>query len=111
MMRAPAFCFGILLGLGGLPPIADVTQAAAYCVRPGYPYGCVAAPVYRATPGVGAPGYGVTPGVGAGAPGYGVTPGAGVGAPGYGVTPGAGAPGTPYYSPNAGGPVNRAGMR
>ena len=41
-----------------------------------------------ATPGVGAPGVGVTPGVGAGAPGVGVTP-----------------------SVNAGGPVNRVGVR
>lgn len=40
------------------------------------------------TPGVGAPGVGVTPGVGAGAPGVGVTPGV-----------------------NAGGPVNRVGVR
>ena len=41
-----------------------------------------------ATPGLGAPGVGVTPGVGAGAPGVGVTPGV-----------------------NTGGPVNRVGIR
>lgn len=41
-------------------------------------------------PGYGAPGVGVTPGPGYGAPGVGVTPGVGVGAPGVGVTPGVG---------------------
>ena len=41
-------------------------------------------------PGYGAPGVGVTPGVGVGAPGVGVTPGPGYGAPGVGVTPGVG---------------------
>jgi hypothetical protein len=110
-MRVHAFFFGVLPALGALLSAAGVTQAAGYCVRPGYPYGCVAAPADRAGPGVGAPGYGVTPGVGLGAPGAGVTPGPGVGAPGYGVAPGGGAPGTPYASPNAGGPVNRAGVR
>lgn len=54
----------------------------------------------RSTVGAGAPGVGVTPGVGAGAPGRGVTPGVGAGAPGVGVAPG-----------NAGGPVNRVGVR
>jgi hypothetical protein len=48
--------------------------------------------------GKGAPGPGLTPGVGVGAPGPGVTPGVGVGAPGPGVA-------------NAGGPVNRVGVR
>jgi len=63
--------------------------------------------------GAGAPGVGVTPGVGVGAPGPGVTPGAGVGAPGVGVTPGvgAGAPGVGAAPGNAGGPVNRVGVR
>ena len=56
--------------------------------------------VRAVTPGVGAPGVGVTPGVGAGAPGVGVTPGVGVGAPGPGVAPA-----------NLGGPVNRVGVR
>jgi len=45
-------------------------------------------------PGVGAPGVGIAPGVGAGAPGV------GAGAPGVGVEPA-----------NKGGPVNRAGRR
>ena len=54
--------------------------------------------------GTGAPGVGVTPGVGVGAPGVGVTPGVGVGAPGVGVAP---SPGVA----NAGGPVNRVGIR
>lgn len=68
----------------------------------------VGAPGAGAAPGVGAPGVGATPGVGAGAPGAGVapgvgTPGVGAGAPGVGVTP---APGV-----NAGGPVNRVGVR
>lgn len=58
----------------------------------------------RSTVGAGAPGVGVTPGVGVGAPGVGVAPG--VGAPGVGVVPG------PGVSPvNAGGPVNRVGIR
>ena len=73
------------------------------------------APGAGVTPGVGvgAPGPGVTPGVGAGAPGAGVTPGVGAGAPGPGVTPGvgAGAPGVGVAPGNAGGPVNRVGVR
>ena len=60
----------------------------------------------RATPGVGAPGVGVAPGPGVGAPGPGVAPGVGVGAPGVGVAPGPG-----VASANAGGPVNRVGVR
>ena len=47
-------------------------------------------------PGYGAPGVGVTPSPGYGAPGVGVTPGVGVGAPGVGVTPGVGV-GAPGY--------------
>ena len=71
----------------------------------------------RSTVGAGAPGVGVTPGVGVGvgapgpgvapgvgAPGPGVTPGVGVGAPGVGVTPNPGVA-------NVGGPVNRVGVR
>jgi hypothetical protein len=67
----------------------------------------------RSTVGAGAPGVAVTPGVGAGAPGVGVTPGVGAGAPGVGVTPGvgAGAPGVGVAPGNAGGPVNRVGVR
>jgi hypothetical protein len=83
---------GLLLTAAGLPPAA---QAAPYCTRPGVPVGCVARPAARAaTPGVGAPGVGVTPGVGAGAPGAGVRPAAG-----------------PGVGPNAGGPANRPGLR
>ena len=57
---------------------------------------------------VGAPGVGVAPGVGAGgvggpASGVGVLPGAGAGQVGVGYSGGAGV--------NAGGPVNRAGVR
>jgi len=76
----------------GLPLLAAPANAVVYCTTVGVPKGCVvrpvpAAPVARAvTPGVGAPGVGVTraPGVG------------GVGAVG---------------SPNLGGPVNRVGVR
>lgn len=82
----------------------------------------VGAPGAGATPGVGAgtpgvgagaPGVGVTPGVGVGTPGVGATPGVGVGAPGVGATPGvgAGAPGVGAAPGNAGGPVNRVGRR
>lgn len=45
--------------------------------------------------------------VGAGAPGVGVTPGVGVGSPGVG----AGAPGVGAQPVNRGGPVNRVGRR
>ena len=81
--------------------------AVVYCMRPGYPVGCVARPT------AGAPGVGVIPGVGAGAAGAGVAPGAGVGAPGVGVAPGAGAgaPGAGVAPANRGGPVNRRGLR
>jgi len=75
----------------------------------------------RSTVGAGAPGAGVTPGVGVGTPGAGATPGVGVGAPGVGVAPGVGSPGvgagapgvgvTPAAGVNAGGPVNRVGVR
>jgi len=80
----------------------------------------------RSPVGAGAPGAGVTPGVGvgtpgAGAPGVGATPGVGVGAPGAGAAPGVGSPGvgagapgagvTPTAGVNAGGPVNRVGVR
>ena len=84
------------LGLVALAGLAGPAEAVVYCNGPGVPVGCVArpvAPVARATPGVGAPGVGVAPGVGA----------PGVGAPGPGVRPG-----TPA---NRGGPVNRAGRR
>lgn len=60
------------------------------------------------TPGAGAPGVGVAPGVGAGgvggpASGVGVLPGAGAGKAGVGYSGGVGT--------NLGGPVNRAGVR
>jgi hypothetical protein len=62
----------------------------------------------RSTVGVGAPGVGVAPGVGAGgvggpASGVGVLPGAGAGQAGVGYSGGAGV--------NLGGPANRAGVR
>ncbi len=62
----------------------------------------------RNTVGAGAPGVGVAPGVGAGgvggpASGVGVLPGAGAGQAGVGYSGGVGV--------NAGGPVNRAGVR
>jgi len=66
----------------------------------------------RSTVGVGAPGFGATPGVGVGAPGFGATPGVGVGAPGVGAPPGVGAGAPGAGSPwNRGGPVNRVGVR
>lgn len=83
---------------------ASPASAEVYCTSVGVPKGCVVRPGV-ATPGVGARGVGVAPGVGVGAPGVGVAPGAGVGAPGVGVAPGAGA------DVNRGGPVNRAGRR
>lgn len=60
------------------------------------------------TPGAGAPGVGVAPGVGAGgvggpASGVGVRPGAGAGKAGVGYSGGVGG--------NLGGPVNRVGVR
>lgn len=64
--------------------------------------------VREVTPGAGAPGVGVAPGVGAGgvggpASGVGVLPGAGAGKAGVGYSGGVG--------PNLGGPVNRVGVR
>ena len=79
--------------IGLLVSAGSPAQAVVYCKAVGVPKGCVARPGVGA-PGVGAPGVGVRPGVGAGAPGVGVTRGAGVGA-----------------GPNAGGPVNRLGVR
>ena len=83
-------CLSILavaLALGG---VSRPAEAVVYCRTVGVPVGCVAHPVARATPGLGAPGVGVTPRPGVGAPGVGV------------------APGTPM---NRGGPVNRVGRR
>jgi hypothetical protein len=61
--------------------------------------------VRAVTPGVGAPGVGVTPrpGVGGPASGVGVLPGAGAGQAGVGYSGGVGG--------NLGGPVNRVGVR
>lgn len=51
-------------------PVAPAVRAAIYCTAPGLPVGCVARPGVRAvTPGVGAPGVGVRPGVGGNANG------------------------------------------
>jgi len=60
-------------------------------------------------PGVGRPGPGVRPGLGA--PGVGVTPGVGVGAPGVGVAPRAGPPGTPVTRSIARLPAGCASVR
>lgn len=76
-----------------------IAKAEARRGRPATPVS-YAGVARRSTVGAGAPGVGVTPGVGAGAAGVGVTPGVGAGAPGVGVAPG-----------NAGGPVNRVGVR
>ncbi len=76
---------------------ATTAHAQVYCTGPGVPVGCVVRPAEVVRPGVGAPGVGVAPGVGAGAPGVGVAPGAGVGAD--------------DRDPNRGGPVNRPGRR
>ncbi|MCL4806889.1 MAG: hypothetical protein KJ062_03700 [Thermoanaerobaculia bacterium] len=81
------------------------TPADAVVGRPATPVS-YAGVARRSTVGVGAPGAGVTPGVGVGAPGPGVAPGVGVGAPGVGVMPGSG-----VAPVNAGGPVNRVGVR
>ncbi len=98
---------GAVLAWNGHAPLTGeglISQANARRGRPATPvsYAGVArrTTVRVATPGVGAPGVGVTPGVGAGAPGRGVTPGVGAGAPGVGAAPG-----------NVGGPVNRVGVR
>lgn len=83
------------LGLAGAPTTA---AAVVYCKTVGVPQGCVARPtapvVYCTRPGYPAGCYDK------GAPGVGVTPGVGAGAPGVGVQPA-----------NRGGPVNRLGVR
>lgn len=86
------------LALAGLLVIAPSANAEVYCKTVGVPKGCVMRP---GTPGVGAPGVGVTPGVGAGAPGVGVAPGPGTAA----------GPDGPGVGPNRGGPANRPGLR
>lgn len=93
-MRVSAF----LVGLAALASVTGTTASAqVYCTGPGLPAGCVVRPAEVVRPGVGAPGVGVAPGVGAGAPGVGVAPGAGVG--------------VNDNDPNRGGPVNRPGRR
>lgn len=98
---------GISLAAG-----SSAAMATVYCTAPGVPVGCVWNPG----------GVGVLPGAGAGAAGVGLAPGAGVGVNGVGVRPGvgAGAPGAGLtaepgvgrdYGVNAGGPVNRFGVR
>ena len=81
-----------------------VATAQAVVGRPATPvsYAGVArrTTVRAATPGAGAPGVGVTPGVGVGAPGVGVTPGVGAGAP----------PAAGTAPANQGTPVNRVGV-
>ena len=91
MIRKVGFA---LLFLSLLPA---TSEAEVYCRAGGLPRGCVVRPAAVAAddagvPGVGAPGVGVVPGVGAGAAGVGVAHG-----------PGAGM--------NRGGPANRAGAR
>ena len=94
MGRHNSILTALVSAAGGLL-LTPTSLAAPYCTGPGVPVGCLGRPAVRATtPGVGAPGVGVTPGVGAGAPGIGVRPAAG-----------------PGVGPNAGGPVNRPGRR
>jgi hypothetical protein len=95
----------VLLSIVVLDFVVAPANAQVYCTSPGVPVGCVVRPVDAVTPGVGAPGVGVRPGVGAGAPGVGVTPGVGAGAPGAGVAPDA------DRGINRGGPVDRPGRR
>jgi hypothetical protein len=88
------------LALAGLLVVAQSANAEVYCKSVSVPKGCVMRPD---TPGAGAPGVGVAPGVGAGAAGVGVAPG-----PGTAAGPDAGAPGAGV---NRGGPANRPGLR
>jgi hypothetical protein len=95
---------------GDLLPSLDgglVDTAEARIGRPATPVS-YAGVARRSTVGVGAPGVGVAPGVGAGgvggpASGVGVRPGAGAGPAGVGYSRGVGG--------NLGGPVNRVGVR
>ncbi len=113
-MKKVIFKIFIILGLtasgviwnGNFQSTGDgfIAKADARRGRPATPVS-YAGVARRSTVGAGAPSVGVTPGVGVGAPGVGtpgvgVTPGVGAGAPGVGVAPG-----------NAGGPVNRVGVR
>ena len=107
LVTAGWFCGGEIgsIGSGILPATAEARFG-----RPLTPvsYAGVARRTTRRalTPGVGAPGVGVAPGVGGiGGPasGVGVLPGAGAGKAGVGYSGGVG--------PNLGGPVNRVGVR
>jgi hypothetical protein len=88
------------LVFAGLLAVTQSVNAEVYCKSVGVPKGCVMRPD---TPGAGAAGVGVAPGVGAGAPGVGGAPG-----PGTAAGPDAGAPG---HGVNRGGPANRPGLR
>jgi hypothetical protein len=98
--------------IGPSPGAGLVATAQAWIGRPATPmsYAGVArrTTVRAETPGLGAPGVGVAPGVGFGgvggpASGVGVLPGAGAGRVGVGYSGGVGV--------NLGGPVNRVGIR
>ncbi|TCT01513.1 hypothetical protein [Aquabacter spiritensis] len=102
MIRSRLAFFGLCVGLSTFG--AAPSQAVVYCTGPGYPVGCVVRPapavVHCTRPGYPA-GCVANPG------GIGVLPGAGAGAAGVGLAPGAGV----GWGANAGGPVNRAGVR
>jgi hypothetical protein len=94
-------------GIGTTSHGGLVASAEAVVGRPATPVS-YAGVARRSTVGVGAPGVGVAPGVGAGgvggpASGVGVLPGAGAGQAGVGYSGGVGV--------NLGGPANRAGVR
>ncbi len=93
--------FAAALALAGATPVLLPAPASAvvYCKTVGVPKGCVARPTAAAIACT-RPGYPVGCVGGVGAPGVGVTRGVGVGAPGVGVQP-----------MNRGGPVNRVGVR
>jgi hypothetical protein len=111
-MKRAAGRYALVLGLvaagvtwNGEVPLTTgsglVSTAEAVVGRPATPVS-YAGVARRSTVGAGAPGVGVAPGVGAPGP----SPGVGLGAPGVGVAPG------PGVAPvNAGGPVNRVGVR
>jgi hypothetical protein len=99
---AVIYCTGPGIPAGCVVRTAPAARAVVYCTRPGFPVGCVAgaAPAARAAV------YCTRPGFPAGCV-------AGVGAPGVGVagTPATRAVARPGPGVNAGGPVNRPGLR
>jgi len=111
-MKALTRKFVLMLGLAAASWLGNgeeglITPAHAVIGAPLTPVS-YAGVARRSTVGVGAPGVGVAPGVGAGgvggpASGVGVLPGAGAGQAGVGYSGGVGG--------NLGGPVNRAGVR